>query len=101
MALHKPEHRTVKYWVLWLPLTVGFLLVLPIGLLTVGRKTGTWLRRWEDYIDDPIDYLKEKVHGAPVPFGYEINISFLMMNRETSWDVLRKRGTYPNSDPLD
>lgn len=53
-------------------------------------------------IDDPFDWVKEKIHGAHLPFGYEINISVLMSNRHpNTWDIIRKQGDYPNSDPED
>jgi len=101
MALHKPEHKTVRYWVLWPILTLGFILVFPFAYPFVGRNTGSWLRDWEDYIDDPFDWLKEKLHGMKLPFGYELNISFLMMNRETTWDIIRKQANWSNEDPED
>lgn len=90
MALHKPEHRTVKYWLLWLPMTLGFLIVFPVAYPIVGRQTGSWLRDWEDYIDDPIDWVKEWLHCHPLPFGYFLNISPIMMNRKTSWNIVTK-----------
>jgi len=53
-------------------------------------------------IDDYPDWVKEKIHGAHLPFGLEINISILMVNRKPStWDIIRKQGDYPNSDPED
>jgi hypothetical protein len=53
-------------------------------------------------IDDYPDWLKEKIHGAHLPFGLEINISVLMSNRHPhTWDLIRKQGDYPNSDPED
>jgi hypothetical protein len=53
-------------------------------------------------IDDYPDYIKEKIHGAHLPFGYEVNISILMVNRKPkTWDIIRKQGDYDNSDPED
>jgi hypothetical protein len=53
-------------------------------------------------IDDYPDWVKEKIHGCHLPFGYEINISILMVNRHPkTWDIIRKQGDYPNSDPED
>lgn len=66
--------------------------------------TASWdwrMRNLENLIDDPIDKFKEWLHGHPLPFGYELNISFAMKNRPTTWDVIRKRGDYPNEDPED
>ena len=71
MALHKPEHKTVKYWLLWLPLSLGYVLLLPYGWITgrspSDREKMQWSKKWyqdlEDYIDDPIDWLKQKLFG--------------------------------------
>lgn len=60
-----------------------------------------WMKDWVNIFDDYPDYIKEKLHGMHLPFGYELNISFLMMNRETTWDIIRKQGDYDNSDPED
>jgi len=59
------------------------------------------IRTFINLIDDPIDYVKEAIHGFHLPFGYEINISCLMANRTTTWDLIRKQGDYANSDPED
>ena len=67
-----------------------------------GKKGILWtLRNFGNLIDDGPDWLKEKIHGAHLPFGLEINISCLMKNRTTTWDIIRKQGDYPNSDPED
>jgi hypothetical protein len=67
-----------------------------------SEKSTDWrLRRLENLFDDPIDWFKEKLHGMHLPFGYELNISFLMKNRQTTWDIIRKQGDYHNSDPED
>ncbi len=103
MALHKPEHQTIRYWVLWLPSSLAFVLTWSIAYLIKGydwTRSG-WLREWEDYIDDPIDFIKEWLHCHKLPFGYQLNISFLMIHRETTWDVIRKDGDYDNCDPED
>jgi len=61
-----------------------------------------WMKDWINLIDDYPDWLKEKIHGAHLPFGYEINISILMANRKpNTWDIIRKQGDYANSDPED
>jgi len=68
-------------------------------------KGPAWIfKRFVNIIDDPIDWVKEHFHGHHLPFGYELNISFMMVNRRpTTWDIIRKRkpGGYPNSDPED
>lgn len=75
MALHKPEHKTVRYWVLWPFLAIGYVLMLPYGFIT-GRSpsdkgkmqwNSAWYQSWEDYIDDPIDWLKYKLFGIGTP----------------------------------
>jgi len=74
MALHKPEHRTVMYWIYY-PMICGiYVLLLPYALVqgryAVGTTTGrkmkwNWrlFREVEDWIDDPIDWLKYKLFG--------------------------------------
>lgn len=60
------------------------------------------MKKLVNLIDDYPDLLKEKIHGAHLPCGYEINISILMANRTpNTWDIIRKQGDYPNSDPED
>jgi hypothetical protein len=104
MALHKPEHKKVWWWLAWPFMFLGFVVVFPFAYPFVGRKRdgkNTWLKNWEDYIDDPIDWMKEKLHCARLPFGYQLNISFIMLNRETTWDIIRRDGKYGNCDPDD
>lgn len=103
MALHKPEHRKWWYWASWPFLTVGFCAVFPFFLIIRGYS-GTrkgFIRDWENWIDDPVDWLKEWLHCHSLPFNRQLNISFLMQNRETTWDVVRKHGHYSNCDPED
>jgi hypothetical protein len=54
-------------------------------------------------IDDPIDAIKEWLHCRKIPWiNYQLNISFLMKNRTTSWDIIRKHHHgYLNCDPED
>lgn len=67
-----------------------------------GTKTWGWrLKKFINIIDDPIDWVKEKLHGMNLPFGYELNISCLMANRPTTWDIIRKQGNHFNDDPED
>lgn len=65
------------------------------------RTIGWRFKKFINIIDTPVDYVKEKLHGMKLPFGYELNISFMMMNRPTTWDIIRKQGDYPNDDPED
>lgn len=60
-----------------------------------------WLKNVENFFDDPIDAFKEWLHCHKLPFGYQLNISFLMQNRTTTWDIIRKQGKYENCDPED
>jgi hypothetical protein len=74
-------------------------------LLEKGRKKGFWwcLKKIGNMLDDPLDWVKEKIHGARIG-KYEINISVLMKNRKpNTWDIIRKwlPEGYPNSDPED
>lgn len=104
MALHKPEHKTIKYWFFFFLSAPVFVIVF-VSIFIFGGWESTrsgWLRDWENYIDDPIDYCKEWLHCRRLPFtNYQINISFLFQNRETTWDIIRKHGKYDNCDPED
>ena len=74
MALHKPEHRTWWYWASWPLLGLLFMILLPVALI-VGRHTESkgdgfirkwnwqWFRKLEDWIDDPVDWCKQKLFG--------------------------------------
>ena len=74
MALHKPEHRTFKYWVLYLPRVILYCGALPMALFMgrhdepkgdgiIRKWDWEWYRNLEDKIDDPIDWLKYKFLG--------------------------------------
>lgn len=103
MALHKPEHRKWWYWATWPFLTAFFMVAFPVALIIRGYSSTRkgWLRDLENWIDDPVDWLKEWLHCAKLPFGLQLNISFLMQNRRTTWDIIRLQGTYDNCDPED
>ncbi len=103
MALHKPEHRTVFYWTSWIPLTILFMIVFPLALIFRGYASTRrgWLRDLENYIDDPIDWCKEWLHCRSLPFNLQLNISFLMQNRTTTWNIIRPDRMYDNCDPED
>ena len=71
MALDKPEHKTWWYWASWPFLGLAYLLLLPYGLI-IGRSpsdqgkmqwTSEWYQALEDWIDDPIDWLKYMLFG--------------------------------------
>jgi hypothetical protein len=72
MALHKPEHRTVSYWLMYVPRALLYLTLLPVAIYkgrheemaTSGLRmkwNWYWFRQLEDKIDDPIDWLKHKL----------------------------------------
>jgi hypothetical protein len=66
-----------------------------------GRSFGWYVRNFLNLIDDPVDKIKEKLHCHALPFGRQLNISFLMQNRKTTWDIIRRQGHYDNCDPED
>ena len=104
MALHKPEHRKWWYWLSWPFLAAFFSIIFPLALIFRGYASTRkgWLRDLENWIDDPVDWLKEWLHCHRIPgTTYQINISFLMQNRETTWDIIRQAHWYPNCDPED
>jgi hypothetical protein len=74
VALHKEEHTKVWWWLAWPFMAGAYALFFPIAYFiwprhkedaTSGTRTkwpkGSFIRRWEDYIDDPIDWLKKKL----------------------------------------
>lgn len=75
MALHKPEHAKWWYWASW-PFLAGFyLLLLPIGMIIGRERSDKGKMQWswkeyqdlEDWIDDPIDWIKYKLFGVGKP----------------------------------
>jgi len=97
------EEDKFTYYLLWIWVAPLFCLVWPFFFLVKGwqwTRSG-WLRDWEDFVDDPVDDLKEWLHCHPLLFGYQLNISFLMQHRKTTWDIIRKDGDYENCDPED
>ena len=70
-------------------------------LFTPGQTFGWYFRNFINLIDDPVDAVKEWLHCHKLPFGYQLNISFLMRNRPTTWDIIRKHKWYDNCDPED
>jgi hypothetical protein len=107
MALHKPEHRKWWYWASWPFLTAFFCIIFPLALTIRGYASTRkgWLRDLENWIDDPVDFVKEWWHCRHIAWGYQLNISFLMQNRKTTWDIIRKMPKpgvqYANCDPED
>jgi hypothetical protein len=62
------ESHKVLYGVIWLPLAVAY---LPFGAVRLLAAAAGFeikiLKQWENFIDDPIDDLKHKLHGATIP----------------------------------
>lgn len=81
---------------IWLVLILGYWVVF-------GKRD--FIHAVTDFIniiDGPVDKVKEWIHCHKIPFiNYQINISFIMMNRKTTWDIIRKHKKYPNCDPED
>ena len=84
-------------------LIVAFWILMILIFWLVFRKDNPLhaLRDFINIVDDPIDTIKESLHCMSLPFGYQLNISCLMSNRKTSWDIIRKQGYYENCDPED
>jgi hypothetical protein len=76
---------------------------IPIQLGTFWMKESpAWLRHWENKVDNLPDQFKEWAHCHKIPFtNKQINISFIMKNRETTWDIIRENKKWPNCDPED
>jgi hypothetical protein len=83
---------------------------LPIYLVTWAifkrnapdEELPKWIRWWGNRVDNLPDQVKEWLHCHRIPWtNYQLNISFLMKNRTTTWDIIRKHGCYPNCDPED
>jgi|GEM_PF-2883366 len=88
-----------NYWViLWVFLFWMFIILVPYKFLFKKKDIEHAFNDFFNIVDGPIDKIKEKIHGAHLPFGYEINISFLMKNRKTTWNIIRKQGNYCNED---
>lgn len=63
---------------------------------------GWFFRNLVNLVDDPVDAVKEWLHCHRLPFGYQLNIAFMMKNRgRPYWPVIRKAGRYENCDPED
>ena len=61
-----------------------------------------WLRWAINRIDTPFDRAMEWLHCRRLPRGYQLNLAFMMKNREPPyWPVIRKQGRYDNCDPED
>ena len=89
---------------LWLPWTITGIAWVPmyLGFKLFKKEEPKWFRWWGNRVDNLVDWLKETLHGMHLPFGYELNIAFLMKNREEPyWPIIRKQGDYPNEDPED
>jgi hypothetical protein len=82
----------ILFWIVFITL---------YGLLFIKETIPNTIKDFINIIDGPVDKIKEKIHCMNLPFGYQLNISFLMRNRKTTWDIIRKQGRYENCDPED
>jgi hypothetical protein len=76
---------------------------LPIYVVTIPMKERPkWLRWWTNRVDNIVDQGKEWLHCRKIPFtNKQINISFMMKNRTTTWDIIREHKKWSNCDPED
>jgi len=98
------KEHSIFYWLIWPFAAISFVIVWFFVFIFIHfrYKEIDWLRKWENYVDDPIDGIKEWLHCRRIPFtNYQLNISFLMMNRKTTWDIIRKHKKWENCDPED
>lgn len=77
------------------------LVIIPYWIIFREKNYFSAIRDFTNILDTPIDYVKELFHCSKLPFGYQLNISFIMKNRRTTWDIIRKQGYYDNCDPQD
>lgn len=67
-------------------------------------KLPKWIRWPINRIDNIPDKLVEWLHCHRIPFGYQLNMAFIMKNRgKPYWPLFRKieDGPYDNCDPED
>lgn len=75
--------------------------VIPYWFIFKKRDFSHAFQDFVNLVDDPFDNFKEWLHCMNLPFGYQLNISFIMKNRKVTWDIIRKKGYYENCDPED
>jgi hypothetical protein len=84
---------------------IWFGLFLMYWKLLPHRKDEEFAEAFNHFInivDGPFDKFKEWLHCHKIPFtNYQLNISFFMKNRTTSWDIIRKHKKWANCDPED
>lgn len=103
-----PENDVDKYFLLnvfwlisgivWLPIYIVYEI---LERLNVTKKP-KWVKWWGNRVDNLPDALMEWLHCHKIPFtNKQLNISFLMKNRTTTWDIIREHKPWPNCDPED
>lgn len=82
--------------------TLSAPLYWPLRIYYRNKKAPKWIRWWGNRTDNLWDQGKEAVHGMRIPFtNKQINISFMMKNRETYGKFIREDKWYDNLDPED
>jgi len=100
MAKFEDKHPWL-YKMIWPFATVGFILTW-VPVRGIMKFKPNWLREYENFVDGPVDGLKEWLHCHPLPFGKQLNIAFMMKNRDRPyWPIIRDKGYYNNCDPED
>lgn len=91
---------------------VPIFLVAYIICKTKGIELPKWIKWWGNRVDNFTDQIMEWIHCHKIPYsekiwpkkwpqGLQFNISCIMKNRETTWDIIRPHGCWPNCDPED
>jgi len=107
-----PFYLSILVWIISL-FTGTWTLIIGLPVIWIAIIMGYWvvfgkrdfihaIKDFINIIDGPVDKVKEWIHCHKIPFiNYQINISFIMMNRKTTWDIIRKHQKYDNCDPED
>jgi hypothetical protein len=59
------------------------------------------VRQFVNKIDTPWDKFKEWLHGHDLPFGYKLDVSFMMANRVTRYPIIVKADKFADVRPVD
>lgn len=104
-------YSTFIFWLIslfsgWWGYAIWYVIIFALFILwyMLAFNKRNYLHAIKDFInliDGPVDAVKEYLHCMKLPFGYQLNISFIMKNRKTTWDIIRKWGYYDNCDPED
>ena len=107
-----PFYLSILVWIISL-FTGTWTIIIGLPTIWIALILGYWVvfgkrdlihavTDFINIIDGPVDKVKEWIHCHKIPFiNYQINISFIMMNRKTTWNIIRKHQKYDNCDPED